>query len=116
VRDRRWDFLCERQKQPVKQLLLERFAEELARELSTWPPPFAEWVSEELRRRHAAEMAERPRQEALRQPPAMRRAWPRSWASAPRQAMGYCFGCLGTFSQSARNFFRPRSVSGCLAS
>jgi hypothetical protein len=66
VRDRRWDFLYERQKQPAKQLVLERFAEELARELSTWPPPFEEWVSEELRRRHAAGMAERPRQEVLR--------------------------------------------------
>jgi uncharacterized protein (DUF2236 family) len=66
VRDRRWDFLYERQKQPVKGFVLERFAEDLARELSAWPPPFADWVSEELRRRYAAGLAEPPREEVLR--------------------------------------------------
>jgi hypothetical protein len=66
VRDRRWDFLYERQKQPVKAYVLERFAEELARELETWPPPFVDWVSEELRRRWAAGAAERPREDVLR--------------------------------------------------
>jgi hypothetical protein len=66
VRDRRWDFLYDRQKQPVKAYVLERFAEELARELAAWPPPFVEWVSEELRRRWAAGAAERPRDDVLR--------------------------------------------------
>jgi uncharacterized protein (DUF2236 family) len=66
VRDRRWDFLYERQKQPVKDFVLERFAEELARELSAWPPPFVDWVSEELRRRYAAGLADPPREEVLR--------------------------------------------------
>jgi hypothetical protein len=66
VRDRRWDFLYDRQKQPVKAYLLERFAEQLARELEAWPPPFAEWVSEDLRRRWAAGAAERPREDVLR--------------------------------------------------
>jgi hypothetical protein len=66
VRDRRWDFLYDRQKQPVKAYLLERFAEQLARELEAWPPPFAEWVSEGLRRRWAAGAAERPREDVLR--------------------------------------------------
>jgi hypothetical protein len=66
VRDRRWDFLYDRQKQPVKEYLLERFAEELARELEAWPPPFVEWVSEELRRRWQAGAAERPRDEVIR--------------------------------------------------
>jgi len=66
VRDRRWDFLYDRQKQPVKAYVLERFAEELARELSAWPPPFVEWVSEELRARWAAGAAERPRDDVLR--------------------------------------------------
>jgi hypothetical protein len=66
VRDRRWDFLYDRQKQPVKAYVLERFAEELARELSAWPPPFVEWVSEELRARYAAGAAERPRDDVLR--------------------------------------------------
>ncbi len=66
MRDRRWDFLYDRQRQPVKELLLERFAAELARELREWPPPFVEWVSEELRRRYAAGIAERPRDAVLR--------------------------------------------------
>lgn len=66
MRDRRWDFLYDRQKQPVKTYLLERFAEELARELQSWPPPFVEWVSEELRRRWAAGAAERPREDVVR--------------------------------------------------
>ncbi len=66
MRDRRWDFLYDRQKQPVKAYLLERFAEELARELQAWPPPFLEWVSEDLRRRWAAGAAERPRDDVLR--------------------------------------------------
>jgi hypothetical protein len=66
VRDRRWDFLYERQRQPVKAYVLERFAQELARELAGWPPPFFEWVSEELRARWAAGAAERPREDVLR--------------------------------------------------
>jgi hypothetical protein len=66
VRDRRWDFLYDRQRQPVKAYLLERFAEELARELAAWPPPFVEWVSEQLRRRWAAGAAERPRDDVFR--------------------------------------------------
>jgi hypothetical protein len=66
VRDRRFDFLYDRQRQPVKAYILERFAEELARELASWPPPFVEWVSEDLRRRFAAGAAERPREDVLR--------------------------------------------------
>jgi hypothetical protein len=66
VRDRRWDFLYDRQRQPVKAYVLGRFAEELARELAAWPPPFVEWVSEELRARWAAGAAERPRDDVVR--------------------------------------------------
>jgi len=66
VRDRRWDHLYERQKQPVKEYVLDRFAEELAGELDAWPPPFVEWVSEELRRRYETGAAERPREEVVR--------------------------------------------------
>jgi hypothetical protein len=66
VRDRRWDYLYDRQKQPVKEYILERFAEHLAEELEQWPPPFVEWVSEELRARYAAGVAERPRDDVLR--------------------------------------------------
>jgi hypothetical protein len=73
VRDRRWDFLYERQKQPVKVYVLERFAEELARELEAWPPPFVDWVSEALRARYAAGAAERPRDELVRRALALAR-------------------------------------------
>ncbi|WP_242345024.1 hypothetical protein [Anaeromyxobacter terrae] len=66
MRDRRFDFLYEREKQPVKAYVLERFAGELARELEAWPPPFLDWVSEELRARWAAGAAERPRDDVLR--------------------------------------------------
>jgi hypothetical protein len=66
VRDRRWDFLYERQKQPVKAWVLERFAEELARELAEWPPPLVEWESDELRARWAAGAEQRPRDDVLR--------------------------------------------------
>jgi hypothetical protein len=66
VRDRRWDFLYDRQKQPVRAYVLERFAEEVAAELQAWPPPFVEWVSDELRARWAAGAAERPRDDVLR--------------------------------------------------
>jgi hypothetical protein len=66
VRDRRWDFLYDRQKQPVKAYVLERFADELATDLAAWPPPFLEWVSEELRARWASGAAERPREDVVR--------------------------------------------------
>jgi hypothetical protein len=66
VRDRRWDFLYDREKQPVKAYVLGRFAEELARELAAWPPPFVDWVSDELRARWAAGAEERPRDDVLR--------------------------------------------------
>jgi hypothetical protein len=66
VRDRRWDFLYDRQRQPVKAYVLGRFAEELARELASWPPPFVDWVSEDLRARWAAGAAEPPRDDVVR--------------------------------------------------
>jgi hypothetical protein len=66
VRNRRWDHLYELQKQPVKEVVLSRFAEELADRLRAWPPPDVEWLSEELRQRHAAGLAGPPRDEVLR--------------------------------------------------
>jgi hypothetical protein len=66
VRDRRWDFLYDRQRQPVKAYVLERFAEEVATELAAWPPPFVEWISDELRTRWQAGAAERPRDDVVR--------------------------------------------------
>ncbi len=66
MRDRRWDFLYDRQRQPVQTYVLERFAEELAAELGAWPPPFLDWVSDELRARYAAGAAEKPREDVVR--------------------------------------------------
>jgi hypothetical protein len=66
VRDRRWDFLYDRQKQPVREYVLDRFGEALAEELGAWPPPFVDWVSEDLQRRWEAGLRERPRDEVVR--------------------------------------------------
>jgi hypothetical protein len=66
VRDRRWDFLYDRQKQPVKSYVLGRFSEELARELADWPPPVLDWVDDDLRRRWSAGAAGRPREDVVR--------------------------------------------------
>lgn len=66
MRDKRFDWLYERQKQPVKEYILERFAEELAGELSAWPPPELEWESEALRRRWQGGAAGKPRDQVLR--------------------------------------------------
>jgi hypothetical protein len=66
VRDRRYDWLYERQKQPVKAYILERFAEELAAELRAWPPADLEWESEELRRQWSAGAAAPPREQVVR--------------------------------------------------
>lgn len=66
MRDRRFDWLYDRTRQPVKEFILERFAAELARELLAWPPPVVEWVSEELRARWAAGLAARPREQVVR--------------------------------------------------
>lgn len=66
MRDRRYDWLYERQKQPVKQYILERFATELAEELKAWPPPDLEWESEALRTRWQEGAAVPPREAVLR--------------------------------------------------
>jgi hypothetical protein len=66
VRNRRWDHLYDLQKQPVKEVVLSRFAEELADRLRAWPPPDVEWLSEELRQRYAAGLAGPPRDDVLR--------------------------------------------------
>jgi hypothetical protein len=66
VRDRRWDHLYDLQRQPVKEVLLARFAEELAGRIEGWPPGDVEWVTEELRRRWSAGLEAAPREEVLR--------------------------------------------------
>jgi hypothetical protein len=66
VRDRRWDHLYDVKRQPVKEVILARFAEELAGRLGAWPPPDVEWATDELRRRWAAGLEAAPRAEVLR--------------------------------------------------
>jgi hypothetical protein len=66
VRDRRWDFLYDRQRQPVKEWVLDRFAAELAGELRAWPPPDLEWSSDAERARWGAGAAAHPRDEVVR--------------------------------------------------
>jgi len=66
VRDKRYDWLHERQKQPIKQFLIERFAGELAEEVAAWPPADLEWESEALRRRWETGAAQRPGQQVIR--------------------------------------------------
>jgi hypothetical protein len=66
VRDKRFDWLYQRQKQPVKEYILERFAAELAGELAAWPPPDLEWESEALRLRWQGGAASRPRDQVVR--------------------------------------------------
>jgi len=66
VRDRRYDWLYERQKQPVKQYLPERVAAELDAELRAWPPGALEWESEAQRRQWGAGAAAPPREQVVR--------------------------------------------------
>jgi hypothetical protein len=66
VRDRRWDHLYDLKAQPVKEVVLARFAEELADRLRAWPPADVEWLSEDLRLRYAAGLSGPPREEVLR--------------------------------------------------
>jgi hypothetical protein len=66
VRDRRWDFLHDRQRQPVKQYVLDRFGAELADELRAWPPAVLEWSSEAERARWASGAVEHPRDDVVR--------------------------------------------------
>jgi len=66
VRDRRWDHLYDASKRPVKEVILERFAEELSDRLRAWPPQDVEWLSDDLRRRLEAGLAQPPREEILR--------------------------------------------------
>ena len=66
MRDRRWDHLYDLKAQPVKEVVLTRFAEELADRLRAWPPADVEWLSEDLRLRYAAGLSGPPREEVLR--------------------------------------------------
>ncbi len=66
VRDRRWDFLYDRQRQPVKEYVLGRFADELAAEIEAWPPPDLAWTSEAEQTRWSVGAAAHPRHDVIR--------------------------------------------------
>lgn len=66
MRDRRWDFLYDRQTQSVKEYVLERFGEELAEELRAWPPADLPWSSDAERDRWAIGAAAHPRDDVIR--------------------------------------------------
>lgn len=66
MRDRRWDFLYDREKEPVKDWVLARFAERLAQELERWPPAELEWASDAERARWELGAAAHPRDDVLR--------------------------------------------------
>ncbi len=64
--DRRYDFLYDRQAQPVKEYVLDRFGAELAEELRAWPPADLDWSSEAERARWGAGAAAHPRDDVIR--------------------------------------------------
>ncbi len=66
MRDRRWDFLYDREKEPVREWIVARFAEHLAVELRAWPPAEVEWLSDAERARWGAGLSVRPSDDALR--------------------------------------------------
>lgn len=66
MRNRRWDHLYDLEKRPVKEVVVERFADELATRLTAWPPPDVEWISDDLRRRLEPGLAGPPRDAVLR--------------------------------------------------
>ena len=89
MRDQRYDWLYERQKQPVKDYVLERFAGELAVELRAWPPPVLEWESEAERLRWQAGAGAPPRDAVLRLALAAARLdLGRDWEGLERQLAG----------------------------
>ncbi len=66
MRDRRWDFLYDRQRQPVKEWVLDRFGAELAEELRAWPAEGLAWSSEAERARWEPGAAAHPRDDVIR--------------------------------------------------
>src|SRR5207237_120744 len=68
-RDRRWDFLYDRQRQPVKAFILEKLAEALAQDLAAWPPgdlTVDEALPEVQQAAVRTALASRPREEVIR--------------------------------------------------
>jgi hypothetical protein len=102
VRDKRHDWLYERQKQPIKQYLLERFAAELAAELAAWPPPDLEWETEALRRRWQAGVEQRPAELVVRYAIELARLdLRRQWEEIDRRMQGEADGWWRTPEEKA---------------
>jgi hypothetical protein len=102
VRDKRHDWLYERQKQPIKQYLLERFAAELADELAAWPPPDLEWETEALRRRWQAGVEQRPAELVVRYALEVARLdLRRQWEEIDRRMQGEADGWWRTPEEKA---------------
>lgn len=115
MRDRRYDWLYERQKQPVKQYVLTRFAGELADELRAWPPPDLEWESEALKARWQAGAAAPPRPEVLRSSLALARLDLRREYQGVEQGLGALGGTAqGEVDRAAAHLLLRLVTERCL--
>lgn len=93
MRDKRYDWLYQRQKQPIKQYLLERFAGDLADELAAWPPADLEWESEALQRRWQVGVERRPGELVIRYALVLARLdLRREWDEIDRRMLGEADG------------------------
>jgi hypothetical protein len=102
VRDRRYDWLYERQKQPIKQYLLERFAGDLAGELAAWPPADLGWESEALKARWQAGTARPPGELVIRYALTLARLdLRREWEEIDRRLQGEADGWWRTPEERA---------------
>src|SRR3982751_4209250 len=53
----RWDRILEQKPQELKDYVLDRVAEQLAKDLRDFPPPIEEWLDEAVKARYAQVMA-----------------------------------------------------------
>src|SRR3954468_7275741 len=59
----RWDRILEQKPQALKDYVLDRVAEQLAKDLRDFPPPIEEWLDEAVKARYARVMARTGRPE-----------------------------------------------------
>ncbi|HZX96933.1 MAG TPA: hypothetical protein VFE90_20605 [Myxococcales bacterium] len=59
----RWDRILEQKPQALKDYVLDRVAEQLAKDLRDFPPPIEEWLDEAVKARYAQVMARTARPE-----------------------------------------------------
>jgi hypothetical protein len=115
VRDRRWDYLYERQKQPVKEYVLERFADELAAELRAWPPAELAWEDETQRARWGAGAEAHPRDDVVRLAlQAARLDLAREWEAAEALLAREAHRLQGPAEQAARHLLTVLVTEACL--